>query len=130
VLIGLFVLVVAGCGGSGKSAYTAGPTATCLGQKGFTSVTMNPSKIGFIAAFAVHGGLRADAPGGGNTVVIAFAADAGGAAATEQAYTRHAPKNLRPHIRDVMSSQGNAVIVWTVTPSSTLQSDTLGCLKR
>lgn len=119
---------MAGCGGRNTSAYTAQPTATCLEKKGFTGVTTNADKVGFIAAFAANGGLFAHPPGVANTLTIAFAANPKGAAATEQAFTRHAPPSLRPHISDVMESQRNAVLVWTVTPAQQILSDALSCL--
>jgi hypothetical protein len=126
LVAGLLAALAAGCGG--KSAYTAAGTAPCLKKKGFTGVTANASKIGFIAAFSTHGGLLARAPGGGNTLTIAFAADARDAVATRQAYTRYAPKRLRPHISDVLDSQRNAVLIWTVSPSPGVLSAALGCL--
>lgn len=128
LLAAVLAIVVAGCGGRNTSAYKAAPTAVCLEKKGFTGVTTNPNKLGFIAAFAVNGGLFARPPGPANTLTIAFAADVKGAAATERAYTRHAPASLRPHISDVMESQRNAVLVWTITPSQQTLSDALGCL--
>jgi hypothetical protein len=118
--------VAAGCGG--RSAFSATGTAPCLKKKGFTGVTTSPAKIGFIAAFSARGGLLAHAPGGGNTLTIAFAANAADAVGTKKAYTRHAPKKLRPHISDVLYSKRNAVLVWTVSPSPGLLSDALGCL--
>lgn len=126
---GLVATIAAGCGGSGgpPKPFAAQATAACLKQKGFTGITTKPSKIGFIAAFADGGGLLAHSPDGSNTVVIAFAGDTPGAAATKQAYRHHAPKGL--HINDVMSSRRNAVLVWTVTPSTDLQTLVLGCLK-
>jgi hypothetical protein len=126
LVAGLLAAVAAGCGG--KHAYTAVGTAPCLKKKGFTGVTTDPNKIGFIAAFSTHGGLLARAPGGGNTLTLAFATDAKDAVATKQAYLRHAPAKLRPHIADVMSSQRNAVLVWTVSPSPGVLSAVLGCL--
>ena len=128
VLAAVIAIVAAGCGGRNTSAYTAGPTARCLEKKGFTKVTTNPNKVGFIAAFAAHGGLFGLPPGGGNTLTIAFAGSPASATATKQAFTRHAPARLRSHISDVMESQRNAVLVWTITPSQDLLTAALGCL--
>ena len=128
LLAAVFAIVVAGCGGRNTSAYKPAPTATCLKKKGFTGVTTAADKVGFIAAFSANGGLFAHPPGSGNTLTIAFAADPKGALATEGAFTRHAPASLRPHISDVMESQRNAVLLWTVTPSQQILSDALGCL--
>ena len=126
---GLLAALAAGCGGSSgpPKPFAAQATVACLKQKGFTGITTQPSKIGFIATFADGGGLLAHAPDGSDTVVIAFAADVAGAAATERAYRHHAPKGM--HINDVMSTKRNAVLVWTVTPSSDVQTLALGCLK-
>ena len=128
VVAAVLALVAAGCGGRNTSAYKAGPTASCLTKKGFTGVTTDPGKIGFIAAFAANGGLVAHPAGSSNTLTIAFAADVKGAAATQRAFTRHAPASLRPHISDVMEAQRNAVLVWTVTPPEATLSDALACL--
>jgi hypothetical protein len=128
LVIALVALAVVAAGCGGRSAYTAAGTAACLKKKGFTGVTTNANRVGFIAAFSAHGGLLARAPGRGNTLTIAFAADARDAIATKKAYTRHAPKKLRPHISDVLYSQRNAVLVWTVSPSPGVLADALGCL--
>jgi len=128
VLAAICAIVVAGCGGGGSPTYTAAATAPCLQDNGFTSVTTKAAKVGFIASFATHGGLFANAPGG-NGLTIAFAADETDAASTESAYRKHAPASLRPHLNDVMESQGNAVLVWTVSPSAHQLSTALGCLR-
>jgi hypothetical protein len=119
------VLAATGCGGT--KPYTADGTAPCLRQKGFTQVTTDPLKVGFIAGFAQNGGLRATSPSG-NVVTIAFAADEQGAASTRQAYQRHAPPSVRPHMADIMESSRNAVLVWTVTPDPAALADAEGCL--
>jgi len=128
LIAGLLALVAAGCGAN-TAPYTAAATVPCLKKKGFTGVTTDPNKVGFIAAFSTHGGLFARAPGGGNNLTIAFAANAGGAASTEKEFRRHAPPKLRPHLSDVMSAQRNAVLVWTVSPSAQLLADTIACLR-
>src|SRR5438552_14767021 len=86
-------LVAAGCGGSTKP-FTATGTAPCLRTKGFTKVTTDPVKIGFIAGFAQNGGLKATSPTG-NVVTMAFAADEASAPSTEQAFRRHATSIYR-----------------------------------
>ena len=121
------VLAASGCGGGGSKPYTATGTAPCLRTKGFTKVTTDPVKTGFIAGFAENGGIRATSPTG-NVVTIAFAADEASAASTRQAFRRHAPPALRPHLNDVMSSQRNAVLVWTVTPDPGQLADADACL--
>lgn len=120
------VLVTAGCGGGAKP-YTAKGTAPCLRTKGFTQVTTDPVKTGFIAGFAENGGIRATSADG-DVLTIAFAADDASVASTKQAFRRHAPPALRPHLNDVMSSQHNAVLVWTVTPDPARLADAQSCL--
>ena len=121
-------VVAAGCGARSSKPYTAGGTVACMAKKGFTKVTANPVKVGFIAGFAENGGLKATAPGG-NVLTIAFAAnDTTGVESTKQAFRAHAPAKLRPHINDIMESQGNAVLVWTVTPAPAELADAEGCL--
>ncbi|HET8893845.1 MAG TPA: hypothetical protein VFM96_07100 [Gaiellaceae bacterium] len=130
VLAVVSAAVVAGCGssGGGSRPYTAAATAPCLKQKGFTDVSMDPAKVGFIAGVAENGGLYAKSPTG-IPMTIAFAADAKDAAATEVSYRQHAPASLRRHIADIMESQSNAVLVWTESPSSDQLSLALGCLR-
>jgi hypothetical protein len=123
----LLVVVLAGCGASRTADYTATGTAKCLVKKGFAGVSTDPLKIGFIAASADNGGLVARSKSG-NVLTIAFAADRRAAASTEAAFRRRAPKSLRPHMSDIMESQRNAVLVWTVSPSSQELSDAESCL--
>jgi hypothetical protein len=128
VAFACLAVVVAGCGSSSSKPYTAAGTAPCLTDKGFTKVTTDPVKVGFIAGFADNGGLKATAANG-NVLTIAFAADAtDGVASTKQAFRRFAPKKLRPRLNDIMESQGNAVLVWTVSPTSAQLDDAMGCL--
>lgn len=120
-------MVLAACGGGSSKPYTAAGTKACLVKRGFTGVTSAAAKIGFIAAFAPNGGLLAKSKTG-NVVTIAFADDAAGATQTEGEFRRHAPASLRPHMADIMESQRNAVLVWTVSPTSTELSSAEGCL--
>jgi hypothetical protein len=120
-------LAATGCGGGAAKPYTATGTVPCLRTKGFTQVTTNPVAVGFIAAFAENGGVRATSASG-NVLTIAFAADEASVPSTEQAFRRHAPTALRPHLNDVMRSQRNAVLVWTVTPDPAQLADAESCL--
>jgi len=130
ILLGLAAaLVLAGCGGGSSKPYTAAATAPCMRTKGFTKVTTDPLKVGFVAGFAQNGGLRATAKGGRNVVTIAFAADASGVPGTEEAFKKHASGIYKRHIADVMRSHGNAVLVWTVTPTETQLDDAVSCLR-
>ena len=129
LVVAALAVVAAGCGSrSSNKPYTATGTAACMAKKGFTKVSTNPVKVGFIAGFAENDGLKARAPSG-NVLTIAFAADAtAGVESTKQAFRAHAPRKLRPHIDDIMESQGNAVLVWTVTPTPAELADAQGCL--
>jgi hypothetical protein len=115
-LLALAVLLAAGCGVRNDKAFTAQKSAGCFTSHGFTQVTTDPNKVGFVAGFAENGGLRATSPTG-NVVTIAFAADASSVGGTEDAFRTHAPPKLRPHLPDIMSADRNAVLVWTVTPT-------------
>lgn len=138
VLAVVSAFVVAGCGsgggggngsgGGGGNPYTAAATAPCLTKKGFKDVSMDPSKVGFIAGVAENGGLYAKSPSG-IPLTIAFAADEKDAAATEVSYRQHAPAKLRRHMAEIMESQSNAVLVWTESPSQDELSLALGCLR-
>jgi hypothetical protein len=123
----LLVLVLAACGGSSSKPYTAAGTKACLGQKGFTHVTTSADKIGFIAAFAANGGLQAKSSTG-NVLTVAFAEDPTSVPGIEKEYRRAAPARLRPHMGDIMESQRNAVLVWTVSPTQTELAAAEGCL--
>ena len=124
----LLALLAAGCGARSSTPYTAAATVQCLRDEGeFTGVTTDPGKIGFIAAFADNGGLRATAKSG-NTVTVAFAADPEGVPSTERAFRLRAPKSLRARLNDILRTDRNAVMVWTTSPSDEDQSALQGCL--
>lgn len=120
-------MVLAACGGSSSKPYTAAGTKPCLVKQGFTHVTTAADKVGFIAAFAANGGLQARSKTG-NVLTIAFADDTSSVAGIEKQYRRAAPPRLRPHMADIMESQRNAILVWTVSPTSTELSTAEGCL--
>ncbi len=127
VLVLTLALVAAGCGARSSRPYTAAGTVACLKSKGFTGVTTDPVKVGFIAGFADNGGILAKAPGG-NVVTIAFAGDTAGAADTESAFKAHATPFYKRHMGDIMESQRNAVLVWQTSPTQAQIDDALGCL--
>ena len=120
-------LLAAGCGVRNSNPYTAAKSVSCFRTHGFKEVSTDRLKVGFIAAFAPNGGLVAKAQDG-NFLTIAFAADESGAASTAATFKRRAPAKLRPHMSDILETQRNAVLVWTVTPSSDDLSTALGCL--
>jgi len=129
VLVAVAALV-AGCGVRNSTPFSPTASAACLRTHGFTSVTTAATQIGFVAAFADDGGLRATSPDR-NVLTVAFAADAqpSSTSSLEDSFRSHAPKSLRPHMGDIMSVNRNAVIVWTISPSSS-DSDTVNrCLR-
>jgi hypothetical protein len=122
--------LLAGCGVRNSTPFSAKATAACLSTHAFTGVTTDPGKVGFVAAFAEDGGLRGTSPTH-NVLTIAFAADAesGSTSSLEDSFRSHAPASLRPHLGDIMSVNRNAVIVWTVSPTSE-DADTVNrCLR-
>jgi len=121
-------VAAAGCGARSNKPYTAKGTAACMTKKGFTKVTTDPLKVGFIAGFAENGGLRATTADG-NLLTIAFTADdTAGVASTKEAFRTHAPAKLRPRLNDIMESERNAVLVWTVSPTPAQLADAKSCL--
>lgn len=119
-------LLAAGCSSGEPSVYKAGSTAKCLAGQGYR-VTTDPGQVGVIAANAPNGGLRASEPG--NTLTIAFGASSDDALGIQRAFRRFAPRKLRRHIDDVMRTQKNAVLLWTVTPPTDEMNKAFGCLK-
>jgi hypothetical protein len=123
----LVVAVLAGCGGSSSTPYTAAGTKACLVKNGFTGVTTEANKVGFIAAFAANGGIQARSPQG-NVLTIAFTDSTDSVPGIEKAYRKAAPAKLRPHMSDIMEAQRNAVLVWTVSPSQSELTTAESCL--
>jgi hypothetical protein len=119
-------LLLVGCSSGEPSAYKAEPTAKCLRGHGF-DVTTDDSKVGVIAANAPNGGLRMNEPG--NALTVAFAQNSDDAIQIAAAFKRFAPKKLRPHILDVMRTEKNAVLLWTVTPPQEEMNKVFACLK-
>ena len=119
-------LLAAGCGARSTKPFTAKGTISCLRNKHFT-VTTDPAQVGFIAAFADNGGLRATGQDG-NVVTIAFTKDETTVGDTVSAFKAHASRQLRPHFSDVLRTSRNAVMVWTTTPPSNDDQTVQGCL--
>lgn len=118
--------VVAGCGNPVHNHYSIKDTAPCLEKLGYT-VDRDASDHGPVEASSSEGALLATEPG--NAVVMDFSANSDEAANIKKAYARFAPKKLRPHINDVMESQKNVVLRWTITPPRDELDRVLGCLK-
>jgi hypothetical protein len=119
-------LLAAGCGARSTKPFTAKGTIGCLKGKHFI-VTTNPAQVGFIAAFADNGGIRATAQDG-SVVTIAFTKDETTVDDTAKAFRSHASAGLRPHFDDVLRTNRNVVMVWTTTPSSEDDQNVQGCL--
>jgi hypothetical protein len=130
VLLVAAAALVAGCGVRNSKPFSPKATAACLSTRGFTAVTIDPRKVGFVAAFADDGGLRGTSPDH-NVLTIAFAADAepSSTSSLEDSFRTHAPASLRPHMGDIMSVNRNAVIVWTISPSSDDSDAVNRCLR-
>ncbi len=120
------VLVAAACGASEPSVYKPTGTADCLRGDDYR-VTTDVSKVGVVAASASLGALRAFEPG--NTLTISFGSGPVEAAAIVRGYRRFAPKRLKRHLDDVLRTEKNAVLLWTITPSAEKLDAVLGCLK-
>jgi hypothetical protein len=119
-------LLATGCSSGEPSAYKAEPTAKCLRDHGY-QVTTEDSEVGVIAANAPNGGLRMNEPG--NALTAAFAQNSDDAIQIAGAFKKFAPKKLRPHILDVMRTEKNAVLLWTVTPPQEEMNKVFACLK-
>jgi hypothetical protein len=124
-LLALLALLAAGCE-SEPSVYKAEPTAKCLRGDGYR-VTTEPAKLGVVEKNADNGGLIAFEPG--NAVRIAFARNSDDALGVQNGFRRFVSKRVRPHINDVMRTQKNAVLLWTVTPPIDELNKVYGCLK-
>jgi hypothetical protein len=118
--------LAAGCN-SEPSTYKADPTAKCLRTKLGYDATTQPRKLGIVERSAANGGLLAHHPG--NALRIAFAESSDAAAGLERGFRIFAPKRLRPHINDVMRTNKNAVLLWTVTPPQDEINSVYGCLR-
>jgi hypothetical protein len=125
VLLGL-VAALAGCGNPVHSHYSVKQTAPCLRKLGY-AVQTDASKLGPVEASATEGALLAKERG--NAVKITFSENASEAKNIEAGYRRFTPKPRREHIDDVMSSQKNAVLLWTITPPKEELDRVLGCLR-
>jgi hypothetical protein len=122
----LLAALAAGCGNPVHSHYTVKPSAECLRKLGYT-VNTNAAQLGPVEDSATEGALLAKEPG--NAVRITFSADHAQATNIMAAYHEFVPRRLKPHLGDVLSSQKNATLLWTITPSPDEMQRVLGCLK-
>jgi hypothetical protein len=128
LLLAVLTVLAAGCGVRNSKPFTAAGSEKCFKEKGFTQVTTDPARVGFIAGFAENGGLQARSPSG-NVLTIAFTADEDSTASTEQAFRARAPKSLRPHMSDILRVERNAVLVWTISPDPGEYDTARRCLR-
>jgi hypothetical protein len=125
LLFFIVVLLASGCE-TEPSAYKAAPTAECLRDKDVRVITER-SQLGVVERSTENGGLIVYTVG--NAVRIAFGANEEDTLGIEEGYRRFVSKRVRPHIGDVMRTEKNAVLLWTVTPSDEAAELVTGCLK-
>jgi hypothetical protein len=117
----LLVVALAACGSSAKT-YTASKTRLCLAGHG-AKIELTPGDI--VASTATGGAFRARLAD--NFVTVVFGATVADANNINDAYHRFKGKNVG--IEDVLTQQGNAVMLWHQHPSSTDTSFVNSCLK-
>jgi hypothetical protein len=122
----LLVALAAACGNPVHSHYGVKDTAPCLKKLGYT-VNTKAAQLGPVEDSATEGALLAKEPG--NAVRITFSADHAQAVNIMAAYHRVTPRKTRKHLGDVLSSQKNATLLWTITPPPDELQRVLGCLK-
>ena len=122
VVAALLPFALAGCGG-GMDLYERDPTMSCLSGAG---VRVDTRGIDFIASTAGDGALHARFPG--NEVIVSFGESVDDAEATERAYRRFAPEQLRRHLGDVLKRDRNAVMRWGVSPTAEHETAVRSCL--
>jgi hypothetical protein len=116
-----FLLLVAGCGGSGSSGlYTLPKTRACLAAK---HVKLGGS-LDFVATTATGGALRATLSD--NFVTVVFGAATTDADNIDQAYRQFHAKNVG--IDDVLRQDRNAVLLWHAHPSDADLAEIGSCL--
>ena len=60
---------------------------------------------------------------------VAFAKNSDDALGVQEGFRRFVKKKVRPHITDIMRTQKNAVLLWTITPPQDELDKVYGCLK-
>lgn len=109
----LLAVTLTGCGNPVHTHYRVKGTAECLRKLGY-AVNTDASELGPVEGSAAEGALLAKETG--NAVRITFSADHAQALTIVAAYRRFVPRRERRHLGDVLSTQRNATLLWTVTP--------------
>lgn len=120
--LGLAAVLVAGCGGGGKT-YSADKSRACLADNGRVVTDPPPSDLVANAAeggsFTVHFGT--------NIATVSFGNDRDGAEQIVRRYQRFRGKNIG--LLDVLSAQRNAVLLWAVHPQDAYLKAVEDCLR-
>ena len=116
----LLVVALAACGASAKT-YTDSKTRLCLKAHGAKIETANDD---IVASTSTGGAFRARLAD--NFVTVVFGATVADADNINEAYHRFKGKNVG--IDDVLSQQGNAVLLWHVHPQNADQNFVTACL--
>ena len=126
VVIALFAVLAAGCGGGSTSSgvYTRAATKQCIETK--LGIHSFPAIVDdFVASTASGGALRirlAD-----NAVTVLFGASTNEASNLADAYRRFHAKNVG--VEDILRTKGNSVLLWQLHPSAPDESNVEDCLK-
>jgi hypothetical protein len=125
VLVLVVALAATGCAAE-PSAYKAKPTADCLRDEDFTVVT-DRSELGVVEGHTENGGLIVYTDD--NAARLAFGANEEDALGIQEGYRRFVSKKVRENIEDVMRTEKNVVLLWTVTPLQEVSDKVTGCLR-
>jgi hypothetical protein len=126
VVIALFALLAAGCGGgsTSTSVYTLAATKQCfestLGIHQFPSLADD-----FVASTASGGALRVRLSD--NAVTVLFGQSEQEASNLADAYRRFHAKNVG--VEDILRTKGSAVLLWQLHPSAPDENNVEDCLK-
>ena len=121
---GVGVVLLAGCGGSTATVYTASATQSCLEQAGLEIVPVDKA-TDIVADNALGGSLAAKV--GPNHVTISFGRSEGEAGVIERAYAKYGSRDVP--IDQVLQRKGNAVLLWAGAPTPQAAAAVRGCLQ-
>jgi hypothetical protein len=120
----LTAVIVGGCGGGGKT-YALDPTASCLRANGVI-VTTDEEDFDNLAQDAAEGAMEAGFSE--NSATIAFERSDNDAKRLRAAYAIFAGAFDTP-ADDILFQEGNAVIVWSKTPTEDESGQVDECLR-